>query len=97
MLEAGAEDLIPMGDTFAIHGAPGDFVKLKEALQNAGVSLAAAEVTQVPQNTVPLTSVADARKVIGMLDEMEDHDDVQNVAANYEIPDEVAAQLAEDS
>jgi YebC/PmpR family DNA-binding regulatory protein len=91
-LEAGAEDLVRIGDTFAIHGAPGDFMPIKEALERAGVALEAAEVMQVPDTTVQVGQIDEARRLLGLLDELEDHDDVQTVAANYEMPDEIAEQ-----
>jgi YebC/PmpR family DNA-binding regulatory protein len=91
-LETGGEDLVRMGDTFAIHGAPGDFLPIKEALEEAGVALEAAEVMQIPETTVAVVDAGDARRLLELLDELEDHDDVQGVAANYEMSDEIAEE-----
>ena len=94
VLDAGADDLITDGGTCVIHGAPGDFVAIKQALEAAKVPLVDASVTQIPKTTVELTKVVEAHKVIRMLDMLEDHDDVQNVSANYTMGDEIARQLA---
>jgi len=96
-LEAGAEDLVEVGGAFEIHGAPGDFVAIREALEKAEVPLADASVTQVPDNTVEVPSVEDARKVIRLIDTLEDHDDSQTVSANYRLTEEVAEQLDEET
>ena len=58
------------------------------------MKIADAEVTQIPDNTVELTTADEGRKIIKLLDALEDHDDVQNVAANYTLTDEAAAELA---
>ncbi len=97
VLEAGAEDLVPMGGTFEIRGAPGDFIAIKDALEASEVPVADAEVTQIPENTVLIESLEEARKVVKLLDNLEAHDDVQNVAANYTLSDEIAEQIAEES
>ena len=97
VLEAGAEDLQSVAGAFEIHGAPGDFVAIKEALEKAEVPLADASVTQVPDNTIDVPSVDHARKIIRLIDTLEDHDDVQTVSANYRLSDEVAAQMDEEA
>ncbi|MEM7205521.1 MAG: YebC/PmpR family DNA-binding transcriptional regulator [Planctomycetota bacterium] len=95
-LEAGAEDLIREGETFVVHGKPGDFVDIKEALEGAEVPLADASVGPVPGQTVEIDDIEDARKVIKLLDALEEHDDVQSVSANYVLTEEVTAALAEE-
>ena len=85
-LEAGAEDVADQGDTFDITTAPTDFISVRDTLTEAGVPLASADLTMIASTAVPLTTEADARKV---LDALEDNDDVQNVYANFDIPDEI--------
>ena len=96
VLDASAQDLVSVGGAFEIHGAPGDFLAIKEALEKAEVRLVDASVTQVPDNTVEVPSVEDARKIVKLIDTLEDHDDAQTVSANHRLSDEIAGQLAEE-
>jgi YebC/PmpR family DNA-binding regulatory protein len=88
-LEAGAEDLKDQGDTFEVTCAPGDLVRLRRALDDAGLTYDSAEVTMIASNVVPLENEGDARKVLRLIDALEEHDDVQGVYANFDIPDAV--------
>ena len=88
-LDAGAEDLTDQGDTFELTCAPGDLARLRQALDDAGLVFDSAEVTMVPSNVVPLETESDARKVLRLIDALEEHDDVQGVYANFDIPDAV--------
>jgi YebC/PmpR family DNA-binding regulatory protein len=88
-LEAGAEDIADQGDTWDITTAPTDFIKVRDALTEAGLAMASADLTMIASTAVPLATEADARKVLRVLDALEDHDDVQNVYANFDIPDEI--------
>jgi YebC/PmpR family DNA-binding regulatory protein len=88
-LEAGAEDLKDQGDTFELTCAPGDLGRLRSALDAAGLAFDSAEVTMIASNLVPLENEADARKVLRVIDALEEHDDVQGVYANFDIPDAV--------
>ena len=88
-LEAGAEDVTDQGDTFDITTAPTDFIAVRDALGEAGIAMASADLTMIATTAVPLTAEADARKVLRVLDALEDNDDVQNVYANFDIPDEI--------
>jgi YebC/PmpR family DNA-binding regulatory protein len=88
-IEAGAEDVADQGDTWDITTAPTDFIKIRDALSEGGVALASSDLTMVATTAVPLSTEADARKVLKVLDALEDHDDVQNVYANFDIPDEI--------
>jgi transcriptional/translational regulatory protein YebC/TACO1 len=96
-LDAGADDLVRNGDTFEIHGDAGSFVALKSALERAGVPLADAGIAQVPRTRVPIAEVGVARRVVKLLEALDEHDDVQNTYANYDISDDVVAQLANDA
>jgi YebC/PmpR family DNA-binding regulatory protein len=93
-LEAGAEDLEDQGDTWQLTAPPTDLGRLRDALEAAGVKVTSAELTMVPTATIALESEADARKVLRVVDALEDHDDVQAVYANFDIPDSVL-QLVE--
>jgi YebC/PmpR family DNA-binding regulatory protein len=88
-LEAGAEDVADQGDTFDVTTAPTDFTSVRDALSEAGIAMASADLTMVATTAVPLATEADARKVLRVLDALEDNDDVQNVYANFDIPDEI--------
>src|SRR5437588_3332725 len=88
-LEAGAEDLAEQGDTWQLTSAPTDLNRLRAALEEAGIPFDSADLTMLPTATVPLESEGDARKVLKLIDALEEHDDVQNVYANFDIPDSV--------
>jgi YebC/PmpR family DNA-binding regulatory protein len=88
-LEAGAEDLADQGDTWQLTSAPQDLNGLRSALEEAEVAFDSADLTMLPTQSVPLDSEGDARKVLRLIDALEDHDDVQNVYANFDIPDSV--------
>ena len=92
-LDAGLEDLADEGDSWQLTTAPHDFNTLKQALDDAGMHYDSAELTMVATTTVPLDNEADARKVLRLLDAVEDNDDVQNVFANFDVSDEVLAAL----
>jgi YebC/PmpR family DNA-binding regulatory protein len=93
-LEAGAEDLADQGDTWQLTTAPTDLHAVRSALDAAGVDVDSADLTMLPTSTVELSSEGDARKVLRLLDALEELDDVQNVFANFDIPDAVL-QLVE--
>ncbi|MFK5583314.1 MULTISPECIES: YebC/PmpR family DNA-binding transcriptional regulator [unclassified Serinicoccus] len=95
VLESGADAVEDLGDSFEILSEAGDVVAVRTALQGAGVDYDSAEVTFVPSMQVPLDADG-ARKVIRVVDALEDCDDVQNVYSNADISDEVLAELDED-
>ncbi len=84
VLEAGAEDMKAEDDVFEISAAPADFNSIEKALADKGIETASAEVTMVPDTTVTLQG-KDAEKMLSLVDALEEHDDVQNIYANYEI------------
>ena len=87
-LDAGAEDLQTEDDNFVITTPPNDFEKVRKALEDAGVVPDVAEVTMVPQTYVKLDG-KEAQQMLRLVDTLEDNDDVQNVYANFDIPDEI--------
>jgi len=93
-LDAGMEDLEDQGDTWQLIAPPTELGRLRDALEAAGVKVTSAELTMVPTTTIALESEADARKVLRVVDALEEHDDVQAVYANFDIPDSVL-QLVE--
>lgn len=95
VLEAGAEDVNDLGDSFEVVCDPVDLVAVRTALQDAGIDYDSAEASFLPSVSVPLDADG-ARKVMKLVDALEDSDDVQDVYTNADIPDEVLAELDED-
>ena len=93
-IEAGAEDVVEEEGSFRILTAPEDFNDVVEALEKAEVKMAEASITMVPQNTVEVTEEKPAKNLLTLLDNLEDHDDVQKVHANFDIPDEIIEALS---
>lgn len=92
-LEGGAEDVRDAGDdTFEVVTAASDLQKVKEALTAAGVEVENADVTQLPSNLVPVEE-SDAKKVLRLIDALDDLDDVQAVFSNYDIDDNVMERV----
>jgi YebC/PmpR family DNA-binding regulatory protein len=89
--EAGAEDLTQDGGNFVVTCAPNDLNAVKTALEEAGLSIESAELSLEPSSTVAIEDEGDAKKVLRLLEAIDDHDDVQAVHANYDISDEVLA------
>ncbi len=92
-LDAGAEDFRsdPGEENYEIITAPEEFNRVKEFLEQKNIPLALAEITMIPQSYVKLEA-GDAAKMLKLMEALEDHDDVQNVYANFDIPDDIAAK-----
>ena len=88
-LDAGAEDLQDQGDTWQLTCEPSDLNGLRAALEEAGIEFDSAELTLLSTTSVPLDNEGDAKKVLRLIDALEDLDDVQNVYANFDIPDHI--------
>ena len=88
-LDAGAEDITDQGDTWQVTTAPTDLARVRAALEEAGIPIASADLAMLATTSVPLTDESAARAVLRVIDALEDHDDVQNVDANFDIPDNV--------
>jgi YebC/PmpR family DNA-binding regulatory protein len=95
VLDAGAEEVNDLGESFEIVSEAGDVVAVRTALQGAGIDYDSAEASWVPSMQVPLDADG-ARKMIRVIDALEDSDDVQDVFANGDIPDDVLAELEND-
>ena len=91
-LDAGAVDVVDDGDSWQVLSDPADFIAVRDSLQQAEFSIESGQITMVPNTTVPCVG-QDAEKVLGLIEELEDLDDVQKVYANFEIPDEQIATL----
>jgi YebC/PmpR family DNA-binding regulatory protein len=93
-LDAGAEDMKndPEEGNFEVVTAPEDFTAVKEAIEKAGIAVESAEVTMLPKTYVTLDQKA-AEQMVRLMDALEDNDDVQNVYANFDIPDDVAEKI----
>jgi len=87
-LDAGAEDMQVEDDSFVVTTTQGDFEKVKKALEDASVSLDMAEITMIPQTYVKLDG-KEAQQMLRLVETLEDNDDVQNVYANFDIPEEI--------
>ncbi|MFA5115464.1 MAG: YebC/PmpR family DNA-binding transcriptional regulator [Candidatus Omnitrophota bacterium] len=92
VLEAGAEDMKHEGDNYEITTSVQDFEKVKEALQAKDIKWQEAELTMVPSSVVKVAG-NDAKQLLGLIDALEEHDDVQQVYANFDIPDEIMEQI----
>ncbi|MEJ7689061.1 MAG: YebC/PmpR family DNA-binding transcriptional regulator [Nocardioidaceae bacterium] len=92
VLDAGAEEVNDIGDSFEVISEPTDLVAVRRALQDGGLDYESAEASFVPTMTVEVDKDG-AGKVFRLIEALEDSDDVQNVFGNFDIPDEVLAQL----
>jgi YebC/PmpR family DNA-binding regulatory protein len=92
VLDAGAEEINDLGDSFEVVSEPTDLIPVRTALQDAGIEYDSAESSLVPTMTVPVDEDA-ARKVFKLIDALEDCDDVQNIFANFDVSDEVMAAI----
>jgi YebC/PmpR family DNA-binding regulatory protein len=92
-LDAGLEDVSIDGDVWRITTAPSDLPAVREALVDAGIEVASADVTMVSSTTVELTDLASATSVLRLVDALEDHDDVNEVYGNFDIPDALMQDL----
>jgi len=93
-LEGGADDVKRAGDKFEVVCDPNAYRQVSEALAAAGIEAESSEIARLPKDTVDLDADM-ARKVLKLMERLDDHDDVQNVSANFNIPDEVMAEIGE--
>lgn len=93
-LEAGAEDMTSDSDQFQITTDPANFETVRSALEEQGFAIASAELARIPDSVVKIDA-KDAGRVIKFMDAIENQDDVQSVHSNFDIPEDVLAQLEE--
>jgi len=92
-LEAGADDVVADGESFQVMTAPEAFSAVRDALETAKIPMASAEVVKIPENTVRVSGHT-AEQVLKLMEELEDHEEVQSVASNFDISDEELAQFS---
>jgi YebC/PmpR family DNA-binding regulatory protein len=90
-LDAGAEDIADQGDTWQVTTAATDLNAVRTAISEAGIEVKESELTMLPSTSVALDEASKAKSVLRVIDALEDHDDVQNVYANFDIPDDIMA------
>ena len=93
-LEAGAEDVVEEDNVYQVVTAPDDFGTVREILETEGVKFIEASVSMIPQNIVEIIEAKPARQILKLLENLEDHDDVQDVFANFDIPDEIMEEVS---
>jgi YebC/PmpR family DNA-binding regulatory protein len=91
-LDAGADDVRQTGDSFEVICNPDVYAKVADAISAAGLTPSSSEITRLPKDTVDL-DVETGRAVLKLMEALDDHDDVQKVAANFNIPDEALAEI----
>lgn len=94
VLDAGAEDIVQESDVFEILCEPGEFESVKKSLKDANIEMQVNELTMLPDTTVKVEGDK-AKKILNLMEALEDNDDTQNVYANFDIPEEVFAEAAE--
>ncbi|HTS18478.1 MAG TPA: YebC/PmpR family DNA-binding transcriptional regulator [Verrucomicrobiae bacterium] len=93
VLDAGAEDMISHAEAYEILTDPRQFEAVHKALEAKNIKPQSAEIAQLPLTPVPVTDEKTARAVLGLIEALEDNDDVQNVFSNYDIPDEIMEKV----
>ncbi len=91
-LEGGADDYELSSNAWEISCEPAAFEAVREALESAGITPQSAEISMIPANTITVDADT-GRKVLNLMESLEDHDDVQNVYANFEIPEDIMAAM----
>jgi YebC/PmpR family DNA-binding regulatory protein len=92
--DGGAEDIEADGSSFQVSSAPEDLSSVREAIEGAGFAIESAELSMVPKTTVAIEDEATAKKVVRLVEGLEESDDVQDVYANFDIPERVLEAVA---
>ena len=92
--EGGADDVMLDGSTFTVTSDPSNLATVREAIEAAGLTIDSAELTMVPKTTVEVGDENEAKKILRLIDQLEDNDDVQDVYANFDIPERVLEAVA---
>jgi len=93
-LSAGADDMQAEGEVFEITCDPAAYEELKKALQEKEIPIEVAEISMVPQTTIDISDEHIAKRIISLMEAFEDHEDVQNTYANFNIPEETIAKIS---
>jgi transcriptional/translational regulatory protein YebC/TACO1 len=91
VMDAGGENFEANGENFTVTTEPHDVGAVRDALEGYGAKVLSMELTLIPQNSIPVDSEAEAKKILRLMDAIDDHDDVQNVFSNFDIADEIMA------
>jgi YebC/PmpR family DNA-binding regulatory protein len=91
VLEAGGENFTQQGVNYVVTTEPHDVGSVRDALETSGAKVLSAELTLVAQNVIEVDDETEAKKILRLMDAIDDHDDVQNVYANFDIPDQILA------
>ncbi len=94
-VDAGAEDIKTSDKNYEIFTGPKDFEAVKAAIAAKGIKWVSEELTKIPNSTLKVTG-SDAKSLLSLIEILEDHDDVQTVYANFDIPDEVLEEMAQE-
>ena len=92
--EGGADDVTLDGSSFEVLCPPESLATVREAVEGAGFAVESAELTMLPKTTVEVADESDAKKILRLIDQLEDSDDVQDVFANFDIPEQVLEAVA---
>jgi YebC/PmpR family DNA-binding regulatory protein len=92
-LDHGAEDLADHGEAWQVTSEPGDVLSLRAALEEGGLEVTESDTTMQPTNTVPLDDASQVKAVLSLIELLDDHEDVQDVHSNIDIPDEVLESI----
>ena len=93
-IESGADDVADDGDVWRITTEPNVVEDVRAGLERASISVDSAESTMISSTLVPLARAEDAKRVLRLIDALEEHDDVQDVYSNFDIPDEILAEAS---
>ena len=91
VMDAGGENFDQQGENFVVTTEPHDVGAVRDALEGYGAKVLSMELTLIPQNSIPVDSETEAKKILRLMDAIDDHDDVQNVFSNFDIADEIMA------
>jgi YebC/PmpR family DNA-binding regulatory protein len=91
VMDAGGENFEANGENFTVTTEPHDVGAVRDALEGFGAKVLSMELTLIPQNSIPVDSETEAKKILRLMDAIDDHDDVQNVFSNFDIADDILA------
>ncbi len=92
-LSAGADDMVNTGEVYELICDPNAYDQLKKTLEEKELPTEVAEISMVPQSTVAINGIGTAKKILALMEDFEDHDDIQEVYANFDIPDDILKRL----
>ena len=92
-IEAGAEDVVVEGDELIIFTAMEDFDKVRKIFEDKNIAIGQAMLTKIPENTIEITDIEQAKQLVKMMDLLEDNDDVKDTYSNFDFSEEIMGQL----